>query len=139
GGVRDVDLFWHVTGITPNAFVHLIAMPHLEVLGCDGELANDVSFAHIANIPRLSNLRAQEAAASDEGFVALARSQTLEGFWGRDRAGFGSRGFAAFSKMPALRKLGVSCKNVDDGALARLPEFPQLRELTLIGFTDDGF
>jgi hypothetical protein len=41
--------------------------------------------------------------------------------------------------MPALRRLGIGCKNVDDAALATLPEFPALRELTPIGFSDDGF
>ena len=41
--------------------------------------------------------------------------------------------------MPALRGLGVSCKNVDDEALSRLPQFPALRELTPIDVKDDGF
>jgi hypothetical protein len=39
----------------------------------------------------------------------------------------------------ALRGLGVSCKNVEDEALATLPRFPVLRELTPIGMKDDGF
>jgi hypothetical protein len=41
--------------------------------------------------------------------------------------------------MPSLRILGVGCKNVDDAALSSLPDFPALRELTPIGFLDDGF
>jgi len=41
--------------------------------------------------------------------------------------------------MPALRALGVSCKNVDDEALSGLPQFPALRELTPIDVTDEGF
>ena len=94
---------------------------------------------HIAAMPRLKRLRIQESIATDEGFVALAKSQTLEGIWGRVCQNFGSRGFIAFSKMPALRSLGIGCKNVDDAALATLPEFPALRELTPIGFRDDGF
>jgi hypothetical protein len=41
--------------------------------------------------------------------------------------------------MPALRGFGISLKNVDDQALARLPLFPALRELTPVGMTDAGF
>jgi len=41
--------------------------------------------------------------------------------------------------MPALRSLGIGCRNVEDAALAALPEFPALRELTPIEFQDEGF
>jgi hypothetical protein len=138
-GVFDLDLFWHVTNITTAGFAHLVHLPNLQVLGCDGELADDVSLAHIGAMPRLKRLRIQEAAASDDGFVALAKSQTIEGIWGRVSQNFGSRGFMAFSKMPALRRLGIGCKNVDDRALATLPDFPALRDLIPIDFQDDGF
>ena len=129
-GVFELDLFWHVTGITTDAFAHLVQLPNLVSLGCDGHLSDDTAMRHIAAIPRLRNLRAQESVATDDGFVALSRSQTLEGFWGRVCPNFGSRGFVAFSKMPALRSLGVGCKNVDDQALSTLPHFPALQELT---------
>jgi hypothetical protein len=135
----DLDLFWHVTGITSEAFGHLRRLPNLTSLGCDGKLSDNAAMSHIAGFPQLRKLRAQESAATDDGFVALSRSKTLEGFWGRDSAGFGSRAFLAFSKMPALRRLGVSLKNVDDDALSQLPDFPVLRELTPIGMRDEGF
>ena len=45
--------------------------------------------------------------------------------WGRECPNLGSRGFVALSTMPSLRALGVSCKNVDDEALATLPDFPR--------------
>jgi ankyrin repeat protein len=138
-GVFELDLFWHVTGITMEAFAYLVHLPNLGSLGCDGDLSDDTAMRHIAAIPRLRKLRAQESAATDDGFIALSRSQTLEGFWGRVCPNFGSRGFVAFSKMPALRSLGVGCKNVDDEALSALPHFPALRELTPIGMSDDGF
>jgi hypothetical protein len=138
-GVDELDLFWHVTAITPDGFAHLVHLPNLASLGCDGELSNDVSMRHIAAIPQLRRLRAQEAAATDEGFVALSRSKTLEFLWGRECPHFGSRGFTALSKMPALRGMGISCRNVDDEALATLPDFPSLRELTPIGIEDAGF
>src|SRR5262249_33619473 len=35
-GVVDLDLFWHVTSITSAGFVHLIRLPNLRSLGCDG-------------------------------------------------------------------------------------------------------
>jgi hypothetical protein len=136
--VRDLDLFWHVDRVTPEGFAHLAHLP-IESLGCDGALSGDAAMRHIARMPRLRRLRAQESAATDEGFVALAQSKTLEGYWGRESTGFGSRGFLAFSKIPTLRRLGVTLKNVDDAALAALPLFPALRELTPIGLRDDGF
>jgi hypothetical protein len=138
-GVFELDLFWHVTGTTSDGFASLMELPNLAVLGADGRLSDDVAMRHIAAIPRLRRLRAQEAVATDDGFEALSRSKTLEGFWGRECPNFGSRGFVAFSKMPALRSLGVGCKGVDDAALSTLPLFPALRELTPIGVTDAGF
>ena len=138
-GVADLDLFWHVSAITSGAFVHLAAMPNLMSLGADGKLSDDVAMRHFAAIPRLKNLRAQEAVATDDGFEALSRSQTLMGFWGRVCPNFGSRGFLAFLRMPALERLGVGCGNVDDDALAAFPHFPALRELTPIGVRDPGF
>ena len=42
-------------------------------------------------------------------------------------------------KSDALRGLAANCQNVNDKALALLPEFPALRELTSIGVSDKGF
>jgi hypothetical protein len=138
-GVFELDLFWHVDRITTDGLVHLAKLPNLSMLGCDGHLSDDVALGHIAAMPRLRRLRIQESVATDDGFMALARSQTIEGIWGRVCPNFGSRGFAAFSKMPALSRLGIGCKNVDDAALATLPDFPALRDLVPIDFRDDGF
>lgn len=138
-GVFELDLFWHVSGITPEGFAHLRHLPNLVSLGCDGELSDDAAMRHIAALPRLRRLRAQETVATDDGFTALSRSKTIEYFWGRECPNLGSRGFVAFSNMPALRGIGMSCKNVDDEALATLPHFPALRELTPIGMKDEGF
>ena len=138
-GVTDLDFFWHVTGITSEAFAYLVGLPNLASLAADGGLSDDVAMRHIGSLPRLRSLRAQESTATDDGFEALSRSRTLERFWGRDCPNFGSRAFVAFSTMPALRALGVSCKNVDDTALARWPDFPALRDLTPIGVLDGGF
>jgi len=138
-GVNELDLFWHVTGITSAGFAHLVGLPNLLVLGADGALSDDEAMRHIGAMPRLRRLRAQGTVATDDGFEALSRSRTLEGFWTRDCESLGDRGFLALSTMPALRSLGVSCKNVSDAALAALPRFPSLRELTPIGMTDRGF
>jgi hypothetical protein len=77
--------------------------------------------------------------ASDDGFAALSRSPSLECHWGRECPNLTGRGFAALSKMPALRGLAVSCKNVDDAALATLPRFPALTELLPMDVPDAGF
>jgi hypothetical protein len=138
-GVCDLDLFWHVTGISSDGFAHLAGLPNLQSLGADGTLSDDDAMRHFAAIPRLRKLRAQGTVATDEGFESLSRSQTLEQLWTRETPHLGSRGFLALSRMPALRSLGVSCKQVSDEALAAFPEFPSLRELTPIDVTDPGF
>jgi ankyrin repeat protein len=138
-GIADLDLFWHVTGISSDGFAHLLHLSHLRSLGADGALSDDVAMRYIAAMPRLRRLRAQGTVASDEGFAALSQSQTIESIWGRECPNLGSRGFVALSHMPALRSLGVSCRNVDDAALSTLARFPALRELTPIDVHDDGF
>jgi hypothetical protein len=138
-GIAALDLFWNVTGITSDGFAHLVNLPNLAVLGADGKLSDNRSMQHMAALPRLRRLRVQESVATDDGFEALSRSKTLQFLWGRRCEGLGSRGFIALSQMPALRGLGVSCKNVEDAALSTLPHFPALRELTPIDVRDDGF
>lgn len=138
-GVFELDLFWHVTGITSDGFAHLVDLPNLGALGADGELSDNLAMRYIAAMPRLRKLRAQGTVATDDGFEALSQSKSIEYIWGRECPHLGSRGFVALSKMPALGGLGVSCKNVDNGALSSLPRFPALRELTPIDVKDDGF
>src|SRR4029453_2540356 len=138
-GVADLDLFWHVSGLTSEGFAALRGLPNLLSFAADGRLSDDAAMRHIAAIPRLRQLRAQESVASDEGFEALGRSSTLEGFWGRVCPNFGNRAFRGFSRMPALKRMGVGCANVDDDVLAAFPDFPALRELTPIGVRDAGF
>ena len=43
------------------------------------------------------------------------------------------------SKMPSLRGLAVSCKNVEDKALATLRNFPALKEMMPMDVSDAGF
>lgn len=138
-GIVDLDLFWHVTETTSDGFAHLAALPNLTSLGCDGKLSDDGAMGHIAALPRLERLRAQESVATDDGWEALSRSRTLQFLWGRVCPHFGDRGFLALSKLPTLRGIGIGCANVSDEALARLPDFPALEELTPIGFNDEGF
>jgi len=77
--------------------------------------------------------------ASDDGFAALSRSQTIEYIWGRECPNLGGRGFTALAAMPALRGLVVTCKNVDDTALSALPSFPVLRALMPMDVPDERF
>ena len=138
-GLCGLVLFWHAQAFTPAAFYTLAALPSLLSLRCDGERISDISMRYIAAMPRLRLLVTQGSAASDEGFEHLSRSRSLECFWGRECPGLGTRGFLALSKMPSLRGLGVSCRNVDDRGLSSLPHFPALRDFTPIDFADEGF
>src|SRR5262249_8586563 len=63
----------------------------------------------------------------------------IEYIWGRRCYNLRRRGFAALASMPALRALSVSCKNVDDSALALFPSFPSLAELMPMDVPDEGY
>lgn len=138
-GVAELAFFWNSRAFTPAGLEPLRRMPHLEVFGIAGDQCGDEAMRQIAAIPRLKQLQAQGAVAGDAGWQALARSQTLEYIWGRECPNFGSRGFLALAGLPRLRGIGISCAQVEDGVLALIPRFPELRELVSIGVSDSGF
>lgn len=122
--------------ITSDGLIPLIDLPHLEWLAID---AKDDCLAHVARMPRLRFLGCQDTVATDDGFLALSQSPTIEYIWGRRCYNLRTNGFSALTRMPSLRGLAVSCKNVDDRAIARLPEFPSLRELMPMDIPDPGY
>ena len=138
-GVFGLSFFWHTTALTTAALMPLADLPNLGFLGCQGELCDDEAMRYIAAIPRLRMLMGQGTVATDEGFTALSRSQTIEYIWGRECPNLGGRGFTALAAMPALKGLAVSCRNVGDAALSALPSFPSLRALMPMDVSDDGF
>ncbi|MCC6929297.1 MAG: hypothetical protein IT359_09935 [Gemmatimonadaceae bacterium] len=93
----------------------------------------------IAELPELRTLSCQDTPAGDDGWMALSRSRTLESIWGRRCHNLQRRGFEALSRLPALRALSVSCKNVGDAGVAALPHFPALRELMPMDIPDAGY
>ena len=138
-GLFGLTFFWHISAFTSDGLKSLTDLPNLGFLGCQDELCNDVAMQHIAAIPRLRMLMGQGTVASDDGFAALSRSQTIEYIWGRECPHLGGRGFAALAEMSSLKGVAVSCKNVDDEALSALPHFPALRGLMPMDVSDDGF
>ena len=122
--------------ITAAAMDPLTALANLGWLAVD---AKDDWMPRIAMMPRLLFLGAQDAAAGDDGFEALAASKSIEFIWGRRCHNLGTRGFAALALMPRLRGLSVSCKNVGDEGVAALPSFPALRELMPMDIPDAGY
>ena len=126
-------------GSRPTRIALPKGLPNLGWLGWTGELCDDDAMREIAAMPGLRMLMCQDAQATDDGFVALSRSQSIEYIWGRRSHKLTRRGFEALSTMPALRGLAVSCMNLDDDALSLLPKFPALRELVPIQVPDEGF
>jgi hypothetical protein len=122
--------------LTAACLDSLNALPRLASLAVD---AKDDWMPGIARLPALRFLIAQDTTASDDAWVALARSRTIEQIWGRRCHGLRRRGFLALSEMPALRGLSVSCLNVDDEGVAALPRFPALRELMPMDVPDAGY
>jgi len=138
-GLVGLSFFWHTKLLRGDDLQILDALANLVFLGCQGELCDDDAMRHIAAHPKLRMLMGQGTAATTEGFRSLSRSQTIEYFWGRECPNLNSSGFVALSQMPALKGLAVSCKFVDDAALASLPDFPSLKELMPMDVSDDGF
>jgi ankyrin repeat protein len=137
-GVFGLSFFWHARAFTSGGLAVLASLSNLGFVGCEGERCTDEAMPSLAAVPGLRMLQAQGTVATDTGFDALARSATLEYLWGRDCPNLGGRGFAALSQMPSLRGLGVTLKRV--GAdVARLPDFPALRELMPMDASDDDF
>ncbi|MGQ0649299.1 MAG: hypothetical protein ACT4P7_17240 [Gemmatimonadaceae bacterium] len=122
--------------LTGAALAPLVDLPRLGWLAFD---AKDDAMPYIAQMPRLRFLGCQDTTATDDGWVALSRSQSLEQIWGRRCYGLQRRGFVALSTMPSLRGLSVSCKNVDDAGVAALPHFPALEELMPMDVPDAGY
>jgi hypothetical protein len=138
-GVFGLSFFWHTSRLRGDDLQFLEGLPNLGYLGCQGELCNDEAMQHIAALPKLCMLMGQGTVATDEGFRSLSRSQTIEYFWGRECPKLKATGFSALAEMRALKGLAVSCKFVSDAALAKLPDFPSLKELLPMDVSDDGF
>src|SRR5689334_2986238 len=138
-GLVGLSFFWHTARLRGDDLQALDGLSNLVYLGCQGQLCDDDAMRHIAALPNLRMLMGQGTVATEEGFRSLSRSQTIEYFWGRECPNLNGSGFIALSQMRALKGLAVSCKFVDDAALASLPEFPSLKELVPIYVSDDGF
>jgi hypothetical protein len=138
-GLFGLNLFWHVSQVTPDGLAPLADLPHLGMLGCQQKLCTDEAMRRIAALPHLRMLMCQDTVAGDEGFAALSQSRTIEYIWGRRCYNLHGRGFAALADMPALRGLSVTCKNVGDDALSALPRFPVLKEFMPMDVPDEGF
>jgi hypothetical protein len=74
-GVFDLDLFWHVTGITSDGFAHLAGLPNLGSLGADRTLCDDEAMRHFAAIPRLRTNSCGPARPRISGAAASSRSR----------------------------------------------------------------
>jgi len=138
-GLFGLSFFRHTSNVCSDDLQSLAALPNLGFFGCPGEICDDNAMRHVSALPKLRMLMAQGTVATDEGFKSLSQSKTIEYIWGRECPNLKGAGFAALAEMPALKGLAVSCKFVDDAALAKLPSFPSLKELMPMDVSDDGF
>jgi Leucine-rich repeat (LRR) protein len=135
-GLFDLNLDDSGLAITAAAMAPLVSLARLGRLSVD---AKDDWMPYLAAMPRLRFLLVQDTTASDDGFVTLSRSKSIELLWGRRCHNLGTRGFLALGGMPALKNLAVSCANVEDRGVAALPSFPSLRELMPMDVPDAGY
>jgi Leucine Rich Repeat (LRR) protein len=138
-GLFGLSFFRHTSNVRSGDLQSLQALPNLGFFGCPGDICDDDAMRHISALPNLRMLMAQGTVATDAGFKSLSQSKTIEYIWGRECPNLKGAGFAALAEMPALKGLAVSCKFVDDAALAKLPSFPSLKELMPMDVSDDGF
>jgi hypothetical protein len=138
-GLFALNVHWTGGSVGSADLARLAALANLGFLAIDGDLCDEEAMRQIGRLPHLRMLLAQEPAAGDEGFVGLSRSQTLEYLWCRQCPHLTGRGFTAMASMPSLEGLAVSCKYVEDEALAMLPRFPALRALMPMDVGDEGF
>jgi len=138
-GLFGLTFFWHCANFTGAGLAALQTLPKLGFLGCQDSRCDDEAMRQIARIPGLKMLMGQGAVASDDGWVPLSQSRSLEYLWGRECPNLGSRGFRSLANLPTLKGLAVICKNIDEEALATLPRFPALRFLMPMEVTDPGF
>ena len=138
-GLFGLSFFRHTSNVRSGDLQSLATLPNLGYFGCPGEICDDDAMRHISAFPNLRMLMAQGTVATDAGFKRLSQSKTMEYIWGRECPNLKGVGFAALAEMPALKGLAVSCKFVDDAALAKLPNFPALKELMPMDVSDEGF
>ena len=124
-GLFGLSFFWHSPAFTGAGLAPLAGLANLIFLGCQGDRCDDSAMRSIAALPKLRMLMGQGAVATDDGFAALSRSQTIEFLWGRECPNLHGRGFAALSTMPALRGLAVSCRLVEDASWRPCPGSPR--------------
>lgn len=135
-GLFSLNLDDRQLAVSTQGLRPLADLPNLCCFGFD---ATDETMGPIAQLPRLRMLMCQDTRAGDAGFQALSRSSTIEYIWGRRCHNLAGAGFRSMANMPSLRGLSVSCKNVDDAALATLPNFPALVEFMPMDVPDEGF
>lgn len=138
-GLFALNLSWSGSDMHSDGLAALSALANLGFVGINGDRCDDAAFRQLGGLPRLRMLLAQEPIAGDDGFVALGRSRSLEYLWGRECPKLTGRGFAALTAIPSLRGLAVSCKFVDDAALATLAQVPALTALMPMDVPDEGF
>lgn len=138
-GLFGLSFFRHTSNVRSEDLQALAALPNLGYFGCPGEICDDDAMRHISALPNLRMLMAQGTVATDAGFKHLSQSKTIEYIWGRECPNLNGAGFAALAEMPALKGLAVSCKFVDDAAIATLSSFPALKELMPMDISDEGF
>lgn len=135
-GLYALDIDDSALPLTGQSIASLLGLEHLSALSFD---AKDDAMPFIARLPHLRFLGIQDTPASDRGWQALGASQSIERIWGRRCYGLETDGFLALSRMPSLKNLSVSCRNVDDRGIAALPSFPALRQLMPMDIPDAGY
>lgn len=135
-GLFGLDLDDTALALDGASLAAVAELPNLGWLAFD---AKDDAMPYIARMPKLRGLGCQDTPATDVGWLALSKSQTIERIWARRCHSLRNAGFRALSTMPSLQSWAGSCQNVDDSALSAFPHFPVLNELMPMDVPDASY
>jgi len=123
--------FYYRVGMLSELDALLPEMTHVELRNLGDEATRRL--AEHGDLRGVKFVRDDDDAFTVASVRLLADMQQLEELHIVGVNGWRGEGFELLAKLPALRTLEVSGASLRDEHLARLPDFPALRELALVG------
>jgi hypothetical protein len=96
----------HSEGFSSEGLAHSRRLCKLGFLGCEGARCDDEAMREIAAMPHLRMLMGQGVVASDAGWEALSRSESIEYIWGCESPNLTGLGFSKLAAMPGFAMWG---------------------------------
>lgn len=121
------------TAVTSAELAELNDLAGLRTLVLDAGRVSDEDAAFIATLSNLEHLRLRESPLSDRGLAELAQGE-LDSLviLNLPQATPTAEGLEELAKLPRVRQLRISGRQIDDAAITALTKWPELTSLHLI-------